>query len=138
MELPQRDASSANQSGLTLLRIKRKRNEEPLDALGTWLFSRHDIGTRCLYTYTLVVDLPRKKYRDATFGRHPGIFKFLETVDEVRFFQHEANTRELQVSSIVYVFGIFPHPILALESNFFIIFNTGYCGPHKASRTHSQ
>ncbi|KAF9517264.1 hypothetical protein BS47DRAFT_1483461 [Hydnum rufescens UP504] len=76
MELPQRDASSANQSSLTLLRIKRKRSEEPLDAL--------------------VVDLPRKKYRDATFGRHPGIFKFLETVDEERFFQHEANTRELQ------------------------------------------
>ncbi|KDQ11482.1 hypothetical protein BOTBODRAFT_456401 [Botryobasidium botryosum FD-172 SS1] len=62
-------ATTGSSSGFTLLRVKRKRTDEPLDAL--------------------VLDLPTKRSRD-------GMFRFAETVEGEAFFADYKNAEKLQ------------------------------------------
>ncbi|KAF8318950.1 hypothetical protein DL93DRAFT_254181 [Clavulina sp. PMI_390] len=64
------------QPQITLLRIKRKRNEEPLDGL--------------------VVDAPRKKHRDSLLVQQRGMFKYIHTVDQIPSFHDPGAAAELQ------------------------------------------
>lgn len=90
------DIDNANPSvqPYTILRIKRKRNEEPLDALGKHCsFSRPD--TTLIPVYLVVESgMPRKKSRAAM-----DIFQFAQTVEDDTW-KDEARQRAIQVRNM--------------------------------------
>ena len=76
----------------TIVRIKRKRTEEPLDALGDLAFILdHLIHFRLLSL--VVVDRPRRKKSKGTLN----VFQFAETV-EPGAWDDERQRQELEVS----------------------------------------
>lgn len=64
-------------ASITLLRVKRKRGDEPLDAL--------------------LLDLPKKKYRDSL---STGVFTFAETVEETSLFADQSQALDLHVRMV--------------------------------------
>ena len=64
---------ASSDTPITILRVKRKRGDEPLDAL--------------------LVELPKKKYRDSL---STGVFTFAETIEHDEF-EDKSRTLDLQV-----------------------------------------
>ncbi|KAL0066209.1 hypothetical protein AAF712_006834 [Marasmius tenuissimus] len=76
----------------TILRIKRKRNEEPLDALGKSTHSNGpgEILTKLLMITVIESALPRKRTKGGK-----GLFQFAQTVED-NVWQDEKQQREIQ------------------------------------------
>jgi hypothetical protein len=70
------DAPPASSQSYTILRIKRKRNEEPLDALGS---TPYHILLSGIYHRLVVIDsrVRRKKSRGGV-----GVFQYADTVED--------------------------------------------------------
>lgn len=86
--------SNTNQP-YTILRIKRKRNEEPLDALG------RDVIIVCVEAFlnfflSVVESLRRKKSRGI------GVFRYAETVED-GVWDDAQKQRDIQVSPTTYL-----------------------------------
>ncbi len=86
------DASAPPPQSYTILRIKRKRNEEPLDALGMCMLSgaaQPNIHVLCAVVESRV---RRKKYRGGV-----GVFQYAHTV-EGDAWKDEKSQKDIQVS----------------------------------------
>lgn len=91
------DAASPASGSYTILRIKRKRNEEPLDALGKLQFDYHCLDHHHVESFPLppVVEsrVRRKKSRGGI-----GVFQFAQTVENDAW-EDEKRQKVIQVCS---------------------------------------
>ena len=85
--------NESSKSGYTILRIKRKRNEEPLDALGKSHISGSEQWRPHVSAPVIESTTRRKKSRPGL-----GLFQFAETVER-KAWDNEGERKGLQVSS---------------------------------------
>ena len=92
------EPTAATQVQPTIIRIKRKRTDEPLDALGTYAVQYHHKDLTSYFPNCLVVESRsrRKKSRGIS-----SFFQFAETVEEDGFWEDPNSARDLKVCHMV-------------------------------------